>query len=193
MPLPLAPCADDITDDVCCRSVFDIADRIRFVATTAVEACFDPSCADQEWRSYVSVGPNVPEPLGDALIVHMPEMTPTFGSRTPGGNLLGVAVHQTRFEIMLTENGWPQIIANEFGEVIEIPDSAVINKIAMHAYSHGEKMYRAIVNGVQKNTLFPVSEFSNIGRVEVGGMRPRQPAAFTVGWTIPMSVQLTLP
>jgi hypothetical protein len=94
---------------------------------------------------------------------------------------------------MLTENGWPMIEANEFGEVINVPDSDLVNAIAMHAYSHGERMYRALVDSIQHNTLFPRSGYSNVAKVEIAGMRPIPPAAFTVGWQIPLAVQVTFP
>lgn len=194
MPLPLGSCADDISTDVCCSSIFDVADRIRCVATAAVECCFDPSCADREWRSYVSVGPRIPEPLGDALVVHLPGISPSLGSTSSRGNRsLPVAVHQAQFDIVLTENGWPLIRANEFGEVIEVPDSNLINAIARHAYAHGEKMYRAIVDGVARQTLFPISTFPYLGDVVHSGLVPIQPAAFTVGWGMSLNVQMTFP
>lgn len=193
MPLPLGTCADDISTDVCCSSIFDVADRIRCVATGAVECCFDPSCADSPWRSYVSVGPRIPEPLGDALVVHCPGISPSLGSKSTGNRLLPVGVHLATFDIVLTENGWPMIRANEFGEVIEVPDSNTINAIARHAYAHGEKMYRAVVDGVQRRTLFPVSTFPYLGEVDVSGLQPIQPAAFTVGWGMSLSIQMTLP
>lgn len=194
MPLPIASCADDITTDVCCSSIFDIADRIRCVATDAIECCFDPDCTDCDWRSYVSVGPRIAEPLGDALVVHCVGIAPSFGSGSPAGQkLLPVAIHLAQFDIVVYENGWPQITANELGEVIYVPDSALINAIARHAYAHGEKMYRALVDGVQRRTLFPVSGFSNLGEVTLSGLQPIQPSAFSVGWGMSLQVQVTFP
>jgi hypothetical protein len=194
MPLPLASCADDISTDVCCSSIFDVADRIRCVASAAIECCFDPSCSDQEWRSYVSVGPRIAEPLGDALVVHMVGIAPSpASSSNTAQRLLPVGVHLANFDVMVVENGWPQIRANEFGEVIEVPDSNLINAIARHAYAHGEKMYRSLVDGVQRNTLFPVSTFGNLGNVQLSGLQPIQPAAFSVGWGMSVQVQITLP
>jgi hypothetical protein len=95
--------------------------------------------------------------------------------------------------VVVLENGWPQIRADEFGEVIEVPDSDLINAIARHAYAHGEKMYRALVDGVQRNTLFPISSFSNLGNVTLSGLQPIQPSAFSVGWGMSVQVQMTLP
>lgn len=193
MPLPLGSCADDISADVCCSSIFDVADRIRCVATNAIECCFTGDCSDT-WRSYVSVGPRIAEPLGDALVVHMVGIAPSLGSSSPSGQRLKpVAVHLAQFDVVVLENGWPQIRANEFGEVIEVPDSDLINAIARHAYAHGEKMYRALVDGVQRNTLFPVSTFPNLGNVTLSGLQPIQPSAFSVGWGMSIQVQITLP
>lgn len=194
MPLPLAACADDVPTDVCCTSIYDIADRIRQIVCSAVESCLHSSCADRCFESYCSIGPNVPEPLGDALIVHMPRMQPSFGSRSNTGNTtLGVSLQHAEFEIFLTENGWPVARTDELGNVIEVPDRGLINAIARHAYSHGERMYRAILDAYQRHTLFHPLLYPHIHKVEIGGLRPRQPAAFTVGWTVPMMVQLTFP
>lgn len=194
VPLPLQTCADDVPTDVCCTSIFDVADRLRAIACTAVESCIHPSCNDRCFESYCSIGPSVPEPLGDALIVHMPDMTPSPGSRSNTGNtLLGVSLQHARFDIFLTENGWPTAETDELGNVIEVPDRGLINAIARHAYSHGERMYRAVLDSYQKHVLFPPTFFPYIHKADISGLRPVQPAAFTVGWTISVTVQMTFP
>lgn len=193
MPLPLDACAHNIPTQVCCQSVWDVADRLRCVAFEAVCECLDPSCADAEFRSYVSIGPSIPEPLGDALVVHLLDMSPSGGSRTPVGNLQRVSLQLARFEIYLTENGWPTPREDELGEVIEVPEGALLNRLSRHSYGHAEKMYRAVLNGVQTGTMFPVPANAHIGRVDVAGLQPVQPAAFAVGWTIPVTVQMTFP
>lgn len=194
MPLPLASCADDVPTDVCCTSVFDIADRIREVAYDGLCGKLDPSCRDREFRTYVSIGPRVPEPLGDALVVYInPDVTPSPGSRRPGGTLLGASLQRAPFEIYLTENGWPTPETNEIGEVIYVPPSDLIHAISRHAYSHGEAMYRAVLNAVQRRTLFPVEAFPHIAEIEITGLRAVAPSSHTVGWIIPITVQLTFP
>lgn len=198
MPLPLQACAADIPTDVCCTSLFDVADRIRCVANAAVVASFHGSCADRAWRSYVTVGPNVSEPLGDALVVHMPALGQSPASRTLGGKLTSVVLERAQFVIFLTENGWPMIEVDEMGDVIAVPDSDVVNAVARHAYSHAEAMYRAIRRAAAKNAtsadaLFPLATFRNLVQsFDIGTLTPISPAAFTVGWTLPITATVLL-
>lgn len=193
MPLPIDACAANVPTQVCCSSIFDVAERIRCIAYEAVLCCIDVSCADQEFRSYVSLGPSIPEPLGDALIVHLLSMSPSSGSRGPTGILNRVSLQEASFEIFLTENGWPTPETDELGEVVYVPDADLINRVARHSYGHGERMYRAMLNSAQKGLMFPLPANAHIGRVDVGNLQPVQPAAFTAGWTIPVSVQMMFP
>jgi hypothetical protein len=198
MPLPLQACADDIPTDVCCTSLFDVADRIRCIANTAVVAAFHESCADREWRSYVTVGQRAAEPLGDALVVYMPALGQSPDSRSPSGKLNSIVLERARFVIFLTENGWPTIVADEMGDVISVPDSNVLHALARHSYGHAEAMYRAIRRAAAKNAtsadaLFPIATFRNLVQsFEVGDLTPVDPAAFTVGWTLPITATVLL-
>lgn len=193
MPLPIDACAANVPTQVCCSSFFDVADRLRCVAFDAVNCCIDPSCGDQEFRSYVSLGPSIPEPIGDALVVHLLSSSPSTNSRGPTGILNRVALQEAHFEIFLTENGWPTPETDELGEVVMVPSSELINGVARHSYAHGERMYRAVLNSAQKGELFPLPANAHIARVDIGNLEPVQPAAFTAGWTIPVTVQMTFP
>lgn len=193
MPLPIDACAANVPTQVCCSSIFDVADRLRCIAFDAVSCCLDPSCADQEFRSYVSLGPSIPEPLGDALVVHLLSMSPSSASRSPVGILNRVSLQEARFEIFLTENGWPTPETDELGETVYVPDSDLINRVARHTYGHAEKMYRAVLNSAQTGEMFPLPANPHIARVDVGSLQPVQPAVYTAGWTIPVTVQMTFP
>lgn len=191
MALPLGTCADEISDDVCCSSIFDIAERLRRIAFSAVADCYE-TC--EGYRSYVSVGPRVPEPLSDAVVVYITDVAPSQGSRSfTGQTTLGASLQQARFDIFLTETGWPMIEANEMGEVIYVPDHELINALSRHAYSHAESMYRACLDSYQTGRMFPLPANSHISKVEIVGLRPIAPSAHTVGWVIPVMVQLTFP
>ena len=191
MALPLGTCADEISTDVCCSSIYDIAERLRQVAFGAVADCYEPC---ESYRTYVSVGPRVPEPLSDAVLVYITDIAPSSRTRSSTGQTtLGVSLQQARFEIFLTETGWPMIDANELGEVIYVPDHELINVVSMHAYSHAEVMYRAVLESYQKGEMFPLPANSHINKTEIGGLRPVAPSAHTVGWVIPVAVQFTFP
>lgn len=191
MALPLGTCADEISTDVCCRSIFDIAERLRQVAFGTVADCYEP-CG--EYRTYVSVGPRVSEAMSDAVLVYITDVTPSIRTRSSTGQTtLGVSLQQAQFEIFLTETGWPMIEGNELGEVIYVPDHELVNAVSRHAYSHAEAMYRAVLNSYQKGLMFPLPANSHINKVEIAGLRPIAPSAHTVGWVIPVAVQFTFP
>lgn len=188
MPLPLGDCADDIPWAVCCDSVFCIADRLRAVAFDALAGCIGDACRGV--RSYVTVGSRPPEPIGDALVVSFIESLPSQGTRSrTGQTTLGASIQQARFEIWLTENGWPTPVVDELGNVISVPDAELIEALARHAYSHAEVMYRGILNAYSTGTLFPPQTFANVHKTEISGLYPVNPAAFTIGWRIPVIVQ----
>lgn len=188
MPLPIGNCADDIPSAVCCDSIFDIADRLRAVAYSSVMACLPETC--EGFRSYVTVGDRPSEPIGDALVVSIIDSVPTSQSRSSTGQTtLGATIQQARFDIWLTENGWPQARVDELGNVISVPPADLIHAVALHSYAHAEAMYRGVLEAYAKRTLFPQATFRNIHKVDIAGLFNVRPAAFTVGWRIPVTVQ----
>ena len=192
MALPAASCAADIPADYCCDTLANIANRIRTVAMDGLVSCMDPSCADREFRSFVTIGPNVQDPLGDSLIVHMTDFGPTVGSTDGPGNLFKVAVFRGVFEVRLLDNGWPMIQAEDMTASIIAPDSDYVHAVAMHSMAHGEKMYRALVDAIQRNEIFVGSANGHIGKVQISALRPIQPTAFMVGWNCTVSVESVL-
>ena len=192
MALPAASCPADIPADTCCDTLSTMADRIRTVAMAGLCGCEDSGCADRTFRSFVSIGPNIQDPLGDSLIVHMTEVGPSSGSNTQYGHLLPVAVHSADFEVQLRDNGWPQISTDDMSKSIVAPDSDMVNGMALHSMGHGEKMYRALVDAIQRNELFAGASNGHIGLVQVSGLRPIQPTAFMVGWSCTVRVEATL-
>ena len=191
MPLPIEACAADVPTQVCCSTLWDIAERMRVVCCAAIEECMDPSCADREFRSYVAHGPEVEEPLGDALVVVLAETAITYG-RAPGQDG-PPGVDGTRYEVRLYENGWPTIRANEAGEIVEVPDTDLIHRLSRHSYGHGEKLYRTVRNGVQTGSLFPPATFAHVGKGSNLAMRPLRPEGYMVGWAVRLDIQVTFP
>lgn len=192
MVLPATDCPDDVPADICCDTLGLMADRIRTVGHNAITDCIDPSCADREFVSYFTVGPRVEDPLGESLVVVMHDLSPSVGSNTLTGSLLPVGVHKAEFEIRLLENGWPTIQEDGLGDQIVVPDRTLVNGLARHSVSHGEKVYRAIANGIQRRTLFAASTNPHIGRISLANMRPVQPSTFIAGWTMRLTIEVTL-
>lgn len=192
MVLPLTDCPDDVPADTCCDTLGLMADRIRTVAAAAVVACIDETCADREFASYFTIGPRVEDPLGESLVVVLHEFGPSIGSRTFPGNLLPAAVHKADFEVRLLETGWPTIEADGVTDQIYVPDRSLVNGLARHSVGHGEKVYRALTDGIQRRTLFAASTNPHIGQVSIDAMRPVQPSTHIAGWTMRVGVEVTL-
>lgn len=193
MVLPLASCAADVPADACCSTFFDVADRVRSVAFNALVSCQDPSCADREFRSYVTHGPQVQDPLGDSLVANLVSVAASTGSREASDRLLPVGLFVGRINLHLFETGWPQIEANDAQRTLYVPDSDLVHAMARHSYAHGEKMYRAIVDGIQKRTLFTLPANSHIGQVDLSDLVPMEPGGPIVGWSVGLRVQMTFP
>lgn len=191
MALPAVASPADIPSDYCCDTLSKIADRIRTVAMAGLCSCLDGSCADRRFRSYITVGQRVEDPLGDSLVVHMLRFRPAPMS-TASGRLLNVAAFVTDLRVQLLENGWPTIETNEMTNQIIAPDSDMIHGLALHAMGHGEKMYRAVVNAIQRNEMFVGPDNRHIGVVEAGDLEPIQPSAYMIGFAFNVRVQTVL-
>ena len=192
MAIPTATCPANISGDYCCNTLSAIADRIRTVAFSGLCGCLDQSCADREFRTFVSIGPTIQDPLGDSLIVHMPAFGPTPGSTNDRGNILGFGVHQGDFMVELRDNGWPQVTADDMTAAIIAPDSELVHAATMHSMGHGELMYRSLTDAVQKREMFVGTPNKHIGRIHISGLVPIPPSAFQVGWKCMVSVETTL-
>ena len=192
MALPAASDPADIPATTCCDTLGSMADRIRTVAMAGLCGCMESACADRTFRSFVSIGPNIQDPLGDSVIVHMTDVAPSSGSNTRGGNLLPFAVHGADFEIQLRDNGWPQVSTDDLTKTIVAPDSDIINALALHSMGHGEKMYRALVDAIQRKEMFVGPANGHVGLIQISGLRPIQPTAFMVGWSCTVRVEATL-
>lgn len=195
MPLPIADCVDDIPAETCCTVLFDVADRVRHIATTAVENCFVEQCSHLPWRSYVTVGSSPEDYHGDCLVVQMTGIRPSSQSTT-STKTLGVVVFEADYRVQLWETGWPtmETIYNGEGDVINIilPDSEIVNAVARHAYAHGESMYRALADAVAKRTLLtPVA--GNFGHAQISALEPTNPSGGLAGWSTTIRVQIQFP
>lgn len=192
MALPAASTPAGIPLDYCCDTLSAMADRIRTVALDGLCSCLEASCADRTFRSFVSIGPVIQDPLGDSLIVHMPTFGPTQGSSDPQGNLRPIANYRGDFEIRLLENGWPVIEVDEIGNVITVPDGDMINALSLHSMAHGERMYRALADAIQRREMFLSSQNPHIGKIQLSSLTPIQPLAYMVGWTATVRVESVL-
>lgn len=189
MALPVASSPAGIPADYCCDTLSKIADRIRTVATDGLCSCLEASCADREFRSYVTVGDRVEDPLGDSLIVHMLRTQPTPGSRNGLGQLMRVGTYDSEFRVQLLETGWQMLDSNEMTQAIYAPDFEMVNALSLHAMGHGEKMYRALLDSIQRKEMFVGPDNGHIGEIGISPLVPVNPTAYLVGFSCTVTVQ----
>lgn len=184
MPLPLDDCADDIPTDVCCPTLFGIADRIRCIATDAFYSCVDAAvCTERGFRSIVAMDPHE-DFFGDILTVVLTnwgvDATSQEGSKT-----LPILLTVAQYRLELQELGWPVPEVDEQGELISVPPADLVNAVSRHAYSHGEAIGRALMNTAarrefwHRNIGLPTDGFSAF---QVSPMSPISPQGRVVGW-----------
>lgn len=191
MPLPLNDCVDDIPTDVCCPTLFGIADRIRCIATEALMPCLDPNlCTELGFRSIVAMNPH-DDFFGDILTVSLTSWSVDSSSQT-ANNTLPVLLTVAEYMLELTETGWPVPEVNEQNEIINVPPADMTNALSRHVYSHGEVVYRALLDVAARKQFWresiglPTDRFSAF---QLGNVTPLPPAGRLVGWRIPMRVR----
>lgn len=183
----MLPAADCLTsDEVCCTTLYDIANNILAGLYEAMLECYQPTfCNAGGIIAYVTMG------AGDDLVldalsvsigsVRISDGTANRNGMSPFKSLL------VEFEVRLIESGWPMVY-EEGGEIF-IPDPVEQNAIARHSYAHGERMYRKLLHMATSNGLVP--QGSACTSAVVNPLIPMKPAGGTVGWQT--SVTMTLP
>lgn len=173
MALPHENCAPG---EVCCTSLFDVADNILQIAHCAVVGCSVVDCDLDDIVGYVSMGERIEDPASDFLVVSLASVFPSPGSADAVGNMQN-PVYRARFQVKLSETGWPMPTGDE-DEIIP-PEAALIHNVSRHAYAHGEAMYRALANALARKTL-------NVGCNDcfqsIESLRPSEPSGGTTGW-----------
>jgi hypothetical protein len=190
MPLPLVDCADDVPTDVCCPTLYGIADRIRCIATNAVLRCLTGDCAEREFRSIIAMDPH-PDFCGDILTVALTSWGVDQAS-TENGRTLPVLLTVADYHVELREAGWPTIELDEQSDLIVQPDADLVNALALHVYAHGESMYRALLDVAARRSFWtseiglPTDRFSNF---QVSPLRPLPPQLHVAGWQLDVRVR----
>lgn len=175
MPLPFGPC--DIPLDVCCTSLFDVAEHVLDIVLPAVNDCLTPSeCSDTPMiAGYVSMGTQIQDPVADYVVVSLQTISTSPGSRDAVGRMQ-LPMYRATYQVRLLETGWPT--AESSGEEIWVPSPEQVHDISRHAYAHGERMFRALADALVRKTLGPgACTFTAIGQ-----LFPIEPSGGTVGW-----------
>lgn len=180
----------DIPDQVCCDTLFEIADQLREIAVVALDQCGLPlDCNDPdstgEIASYVYHSGQVEDPVPDYLAVALTSFGPATSSTDQYGSLKKMPQFVARFQVRLLEKNWPMIQTDDAGRMW-IPEASLLSQLSKHSYAHGEAMYRALARAVIRGTL------TGCGQQTIGNLFPIPPSGGTVGWEVEITVTVDM-
>lgn len=187
--LPSPNC--DIPETACCDQVFGMANSILAFIYADLITCFaEQDCQKPVLAQYITF-PGGDDAITDALTVAMIDTRPTPGTQTgAGGTQLVVGLWRSRFEIRLRESGWP--MAQVSNREILLPDPSLQTKLALHAYAHGERLFRSAISLVAKLGTGKAQFATDAGptRATVESMQSLPVLGGVIGWNVVMSVDM---
>lgn len=175
----------DVSDVVCCSSLYAIADHLRSSVYTALLDCFDEDCPSPPLTTYVTMGTG-DDGVVDSLAVSFNGTLFSEGSNLAGGKLSPLPLVRGTFDVLLRESGWPTV--NREGGVMHAPDPDRQHALARHAFAHGERMYRTLLSMHASRTLTPASIKGC--DASLGALIPLPPLGGTIGWRATVTAKL---
>lgn len=172
----------EISCDVPCTLMNTVVDEVVTLAYNAVCRDMPPEfCSGL--TAYVTVA-EPHNPQGDYIGGWVQSMTPYNPRNSQAGGLQIIARTLVAVGLKLLETGWPMIGQPEPDD---IPPLSAVNALAHHVNSHGERIYRALVNACSTRAITP----SGCQYQGMGPMAPVPPAAGMVGWTYAVQLAVT--
>jgi hypothetical protein len=157
----------------------DIAYHLLTEVYDALTECYPSDCVTP-LRAYVTFGDN-DDGVVDALTVSAGSITSSANSR-PGG----YGLYRMTYNIKLIESGWPT--ARIEGETIIPPPPEESAAAAKHVFAMGEAMHRRLAYLTTHKALTPPSV--RCSNAAAGTMAPIPPSGGTIGWRVPVLVDL---
>lgn len=185
LPSSASPC--EISDDVCCNVLYDTADWLLTNIFDQLCSCYGDDACNSKPIAYVTFGIG-DDGIRDALTVAIVSASPspqTVAGR--GGVTVPFGLYRCLFEIRLRESGWP--MAHTEGQAVVAPDPVLQNKLARHAFSHGEMMYRKVNSLYQRRLLTPPT-FPQCANAIIGELVPLVPLGGVVGFTVQVAIDM---
>lgn len=166
-----------ISEQVCCTSLYDIAQHILSGLYEGLLDCFQQTpCNPGGLLAYVTMGEGDDLVL-DAVTVALTSIEPSYNT-VARNDTSPFGLYRATFTVRLLESGWPMAF-EENGEIF-VPDPVIQNAVARHAFGHGERMYRRLTYMASHGECVPTGVACS--KVEVTSLRPLNPSGGTVGW-----------
>jgi len=181
--LPNGDCVT--TEEVCCTSLYDIAQTILSNLYEGMLECFQPTpCNEGGLLAYVTMGDGDDLVL-DALTVALTSIDPSFNT-VARNDTSPFGLYRATFTIRLMESGWPMAY-EENGEIF-VPDPVMQNAMARHAFGHGERMYRRLTYMASHGECVPAGVACS--KAEVTSLRAMNPMGGSIGWETTLVLSL---
>lgn len=189
MPLPPTNCA--IPTDTCCRSIYDMAEFLLNAVHPAVAECIGegPACPPS-FVKYVTFGVG-DDGIADGLSIACGGVgpSPVTGSGNSGVQM-PLGLFRCDFIFRLRESGWP--MAYVVNDGLSLPDPLIQHQLALHAYAHGERMYRKLLSMLRSLETGSLQFPGNPGPVKglLSPLLPLTPSGGSIGWTTILTLDL---
>jgi hypothetical protein len=153
--LPDLSCNSAFPDSLCCESLWDTANHILGKVTPRVMECITAcDCCNGNFYAYVSQG----EPevwASDYLAIWLQNISPSIRSTSPTNTThFAHNLMRAQWAMRICEGGYPHIEADIVG-IPELPGFDLLHYTNRYVYSHGEQMFRALMQAVKDQTLTP--------------------------------------
>jgi hypothetical protein len=181
--VPLPP-QSAIPAEVCCDTLWRVAEDILHTAHDAVAGCLPEPLCDQ-LAHFISVAEPT-HPPGDYVSVWLQAVDPAPGTVTRAGRVNLMPRPRGVFGVKLIETGWPMIASTDGG--FTLPEPEVMHMLAKHSYAHAELMMRAVYNSFRERT----SPGRSCGFLATGALEPTQREVGRLGWRFTLTLDIDL-
>jgi hypothetical protein len=183
----MLPSACEVPTEVCCTSMYDIAEHILTNVFDTLNDCMaQTECEVGQLLAYVTMGEG-DDGNTDSLTVEFSGAQPSPTAQASPNHQLAMSIYQATFSVRLRESGWP--VAQAGGYEVTPPDPAKQNTLARHAFAHGELMYRKLISMKLNRCMVP-SCVPGCGNVRIGQLAPLRPTAGVVGFVATVTIDM---
>ncbi len=177
MPLPTQDCGPVETADLCCTTLWDLANGVLATVVPFMEDCIVPVDCAPEMRYFVSVGR--PETWQSDFLALYLENIRVDQLSVRNQTMLTPPIIMGQFRFLLTESGFPSAVQE--GDKIYVPNDETLHLAAHHSYSHAQAMLRGLLSYFSAN---------DCRKSLLRDFQPTRPEVGHAGWTIGFDLEL---
>lgn len=153
--LPDLSCQTEFPEALCCEALWDWANHMLAQVAPKVLECVNAcDCCEGNFYAYVSQGePEVWE--SNYLAVWLQNISPSIRSTSPTNTTFPAHnLMRAQWMMRISESGYPQM-EDDLNSVPSVPGFDLLHYTNRYVYSHGEQMFRALMQAVKDRTLTP--------------------------------------